>query len=174
MNQEFQQFIEKWRSVAYSGADFRLPERSEITISTFHEFLPRMMIAAWDMDRKVSEVLYAGTRIDQAFQRDIRHSPMKAMFASKEHLAQHVAISMEVVTNHVAAEVHADLLIDGNKEVTLSQLRLPLAPIGARPLIVSLFVTPELADVSDVAELPVVKNFRHHYINLTGDQANTA
>lgn len=174
MKPEFQRFIDKWRAIASSGDAFRLPARGEITIAAFHEFLPSMMIAAWDMETNTSQVLYAGTKIDAAFQRDIRHSPMKAMFASEEHVAAHVDIAMTVIKEQVAAEVHADLLIDGGQTVTLSQLRLPLAPEDGKPLIVSMFLTPDLTEPSDVAELPVVKNFRNHYIEILPVQARSA
>lgn len=166
MRREFQQFVDKWHAAGFSGGRFQLPVRSAITITDFQEFLPRMMIASWDMVDQTSKVLYAGTKIDQAFRRDIRHSPMRAMFASEEHIAAHVAIAMTVIREKVAAEVHADLLIDGGAKVTISQIRLPLAPEGDVPLVVSLFMVPDTGDLEQVAELPVVQNFRHHFIEV--------
>lgn len=166
MQSDFENFIACWYKLATRSGAFILPPRSAITVSEFHTFLPNMMIARWDQGFTVSHILYVGTGVDKAFQRDIRVSPLKVLFADKTHVMTHQEIARTVVRRQVGAQVHAHLSVGGTQEVKVSQLRLPLAPENGEPLILSLFNCPDFEPSAAKTEMPVISDLKHQFFEL--------
>lgn len=166
MQPEFEAFLSSWRNLAGKGKNFRLPARSDITAADFHSHLPNMVIASWDMDKMVPQIVYCGNRIDSLIQSDVARSPLRALFEPGPFIAHHLEVAMTVMREQVGAIVEAELITGAGQTVPMAQLRLPLATDDDRPVIMSLFSFPDVAARAPGEAKAKIKNMRHRYLEL--------
>jgi hypothetical protein len=165
MHSDFDKFVAGWLEIATQSGVFVLPQRSAITVAKFQSFLPCMMLAKWDQNFTSSQVVYAGTVIDDVFQRDIGQSSFLSIFSDKSLAILHREITQKVVQDLVGAEVHADLR-GGERSIRLSQVRLPIAPENGEHYIVSLFKWAKAEERVVFDAIPSVANIQHHFFNI--------
>lgn len=165
MQPEFEDFIAKWQSIAMRGGDFALPTRRDITASAFADYLPSMLVAVWDFDARDARNIYVGSRIEAAWRQDLSNVSLSATFKDPATAEFHVELARAVTSNCVAALVEAELVFDDKLVLPIAQLRLPLAADNGQPVIMSLFLFPEV-DSPLHGALPTVQNMRHKFIDL--------
>lgn len=163
---DFEDLLSLWRGLAADGAADGLPTRQQLTAGQFSRFMPAMLIARWDTKSWMPEIDYCGTRLDELLKRDVLQEPVKAVFQPGPHLATHLEVAKTVIEKQVGAEVKAEVALGGGNSIIASQLRLPLAPICGKPVILSVFEIPPFKAHHAIEGQVVLSNLEYRYIPL--------
>lgn len=163
---DFEDLLSIWRGLAADGGIDGLPTRQQLTASSFSRFMPTMLIARWDTKSWIPEIDYCGTRLDELLKRDVVQEPVKAVFQPGPHLETHLEVAKTVIQEQVGAELKAEVALGGGNSIVASQLRLPLAPICGKPVILSVFEIPPFEAHQAIEGQVVLSNLKYTYIPL--------
>ncbi|MBO6505483.1 MAG: PAS domain-containing protein [Kordiimonadaceae bacterium] len=171
MLSDFEDFIALWRALAVDTDKGRLPTRDQITATEFHRFLPNMVVARWNTKNWIPQIDYCGTRIDQLLKRDVQQEPVKALLEPGRHMEAHLEIAKAVIKDKVGAEVQADVSIGGGNSIVAKQLRLPLAPVDGKPVIISLLHIPDTHPQPTITGSVRLEKMRYTFFELVAEEA---
>lgn len=166
MLSDFEEFVALWRTLALDKDKGNLPSRDQITATEFHRFLPNMVVARWNTKSWMPQIDYCGTRIDQLLKRDVQQEPVKALLEPGRHMEAHLEIAQTVIKDKVGAEIQAEINIGGGNVIVGRQIRLPLAPVDGKPVIISLLHIPDTHPKPTITGSVRLEKMRYRFFEL--------
>ncbi len=130
-----------------------VPVAADITPTYFSQWMPFLMVAAWDADITESRLVFVGSEIDRMFREDVAGAKMAYFFRDPAHRSLHLSVARRVIRERKGAFLTAVYGTDDRKIIDIQHLRLPLIAEGGGPGIVSLLSLKAnglLADIDKV------------------------